>query len=50
MAKAKKKRPFSVNTFLSTVGGRTVTSYRKDQKIFSQGGQANSVFYIREGR
>jgi CRP/FNR family cyclic AMP-dependent transcriptional regulator len=50
MAKAKKKRPFSVNTFLSTVGGRTVTSYRKDQKIFSQGGQANSVFYIREGK
>ena len=50
MAK-KKKYPFSVNTFLSTVdGGRTVASYRKNQKIFSQGERADSVFYIQEGK
>ena len=50
MAK-KKKYPFSVNTFLSTVdGGRTVTSYGKNQKIFSQGERADSVFYIQEGK
>jgi len=48
---AKKRTPFSVNTFLSTVeGGRTVASYRKNQKIFSQGEAADSVFYIREGK
>ena len=51
MAKAKKKPPFSVNTFLNTVGGgRTVASYRKNQKIFSQGAAADSVFYIQEGK
>jgi CRP/FNR family transcriptional regulator, cyclic AMP receptor protein len=50
MAK-KKKYPFSVNKFLSTVdGGRTVASYGKNQNIFSQGERADSVFYIREGR
>jgi CRP/FNR family transcriptional regulator, cyclic AMP receptor protein len=50
MAK-KKKYPFSVNTFLSTVdGGRTLASYGKNQKIFSQGERADSVFYIREGK
>ena len=51
MAKAKKKHPFRVNTFLSTVdGGRTVRSYRKNEKIFSQGDPANAVFYVQEGK
>jgi CRP/FNR family cyclic AMP-dependent transcriptional regulator len=52
MAKAKtKKHPFNVETFLSTVdGGRTVASYRKNQKIFSQGEKADSVFYIKDGK
>jgi CRP/FNR family transcriptional regulator, cyclic AMP receptor protein len=51
MAKAKKKLPFNVNTFLRTLdGGRTVASYRKNQKIFTQGERADSVFYIREGK
>ena len=50
MAK-KKKYPFSVNTFLSTAdGGRTLASYRKNQKIFAQGERADSVFYIQEGK
>jgi hypothetical protein len=50
MAK-KNKYPFSVNTFLSTVdGGRTIASYGENQKIFTQGEHADSVFYIREGK
>jgi CRP-like cAMP-binding protein len=31
-------------------GGRTVASYRKNQKVFTQGERADSVFYIREGK
>ena len=53
MARAKKKKlqPFNVKTFLSTVnGGRTVKSYRKNEKIFSQGDPADAVFYIQEGQ
>lgn len=51
MAKAKKQRSFDVKTFLGTVnGGRTVERYRKNQKIFSQGDKADSVFYIQEGK
>jgi CRP/FNR family transcriptional regulator, cyclic AMP receptor protein len=49
--KAKRKRPFNVETFLATVdGGRTLSNYRKDQTIFSQGDPADSVFYIQEGK
>jgi CRP/FNR family transcriptional regulator, cyclic AMP receptor protein len=48
---AKKKQPFSVDTFLNTVeAGRTVTRYRKNQSILAQGEPANSVFYIQEGQ
>ena len=51
MAEAKKKRTFDVKTFLSTVdGGRTVATYQKDQKVFSEGDAADSVFYIQEGK
>jgi CRP/FNR family transcriptional regulator, cyclic AMP receptor protein len=52
MAKAlKKKIPFDVQTFLSTVnGGRTVKTYRKNEKIYSQGDPADAVFYIQEGK
>jgi len=51
VAKAKKKDSFNVKTFLSTVeGGRTIASYRRNQKIFSQGDPADSVFYIQEGK
>jgi len=50
-AKKKKLQPFNVKTFLSTVnGGRTVKSYRKNEKIFSQGDPADAVFYIQEGQ
>src|SRR3954468_10696484 len=52
MAKARKKRqPFNVDVFLNTVaGGRSVSNYRKHQKVFSQGEPGDSVFYIQEGK
>jgi CRP/FNR family cyclic AMP-dependent transcriptional regulator len=49
--KASKKRPFNVKKFLASVdGGRTISTYAKNQTIFSQGEAADSVFYIREGK
>jgi CRP/FNR family cyclic AMP-dependent transcriptional regulator len=42
--------PFDVREFLSRVGGgRTIASYRKNQKIFSQGEAADCVFYVLKG-
>jgi CRP/FNR family transcriptional regulator, cyclic AMP receptor protein len=49
--KAQRKRPFNVKTFLATVdGGRTITTYRKNQRIFAQGDAADAVFYLQDGR
>jgi len=51
MAKASKKRSFNVQAFLSTVGdGRTTSTYRERQTVFTQGDPADSVFYIQEGK
>jgi CRP/FNR family transcriptional regulator, cyclic AMP receptor protein len=51
MAKAKLTKSFDVTVFLSTVdGGRSVSHYRKNQQIFSQGDAADSVFYIQDGQ
>jgi CRP/FNR family cyclic AMP-dependent transcriptional regulator len=51
VAKARKKQPFDVEVFLHTVdGGRSVSNYRKNQKVFSQGDPADAVFYIQEGK
>ena len=48
---ANKKRTFNVEVFLSTVnGGRSVSNYGKNQKVFSQGDPADSVFYIQDGK
>lgn len=50
MAKAK-KRPFKVSDFLSKMdGGRTLQTFRKNQKVFAQGDPADAVFYIQEGK
>jgi len=47
----KKSQAFDVKMFLSAVnGGRTITAYRKAEKIFSQGEPADAVFYIQEGQ
>jgi CRP/FNR family transcriptional regulator, cyclic AMP receptor protein len=51
VVKAKKKPDFNVDTFLATVnGGRTISTYRKGQKVFRQGDPADAVFYLREGK
>ena len=51
MAKSKKKRPFNAKKFLAAVnGGRTQSSYRIDDVIFSQGDPADAVFYIQKGK
>jgi len=49
--KARRKSPFNIDKFLATAdGGRTITNYGKNQAIFSQGDEADAVFYIREGK
>jgi len=47
---SKAKPPFDPKVFLAKAdGGRTISQYRKNQIIFSQGDQADSVFYIIAG-
>jgi CRP/FNR family cyclic AMP-dependent transcriptional regulator len=42
---------FDPQRFLAKVGaGKTISTYRKDQIIFSQGEAADTVFYIQKGR
>ena len=51
MAKARSRRSFDVKVFLNTVeGGRSVSNYRKNQKVFAQGDAADWVFYIQDGQ
>ena len=50
MAKAKYKL-FSVEVFLTTVdGGRSVSTYQKDQTVYAQGDPADAVYYVQEGK
>jgi CRP/FNR family cyclic AMP-dependent transcriptional regulator len=47
---AKQNGAFNAKTFLTTVGaGRTLVSFRKGQRIFTQGEAADSLFVIRNG-
>jgi CRP/FNR family transcriptional regulator, cyclic AMP receptor protein len=49
--KSKRKSPFDPKVFLDTENrGRTISKYRKDQTLFSQGAPADAVFYIRKGK
>jgi CRP/FNR family transcriptional regulator, cyclic AMP receptor protein len=49
--KAKKKQAFDVAAFLSTVNGdRTLSNYKKNQTVVSQGESADAVFYIQSGK
>jgi len=51
MAKKATKPPFDPKVFVATVnGGRTISKYRKNQRIFSQGNPADAVFYIQRGK
>ena len=49
---ASKRRPrFDPKSFLAKVGeGRTISKYRKNQIVFSQGDLADAVFYIQKGK
>jgi CRP/FNR family transcriptional regulator, cyclic AMP receptor protein len=50
VAKAK-KQPFNLGDFLSSTDGNgTEENYREDQKVYSQGDPADSIFYVREGK
>ena len=45
------KTSFDPKTFLAKVGeGKTISKYRKDQIVFSQGQVADAVFYIQQGK
>jgi CRP/FNR family transcriptional regulator, cyclic AMP receptor protein len=49
--KAKRKNLFDPKAFLAKVGaGKTISKYRKNQTIFSQGQVADAVFYIQQGK
>jgi CRP/FNR family cyclic AMP-dependent transcriptional regulator len=51
MANEEKKAPFDPKVFLATVnGGRSISQYRSNQKVFSQGSSADAVFYIQKGK
>jgi CRP/FNR family transcriptional regulator, cyclic AMP receptor protein len=47
----KRRLPFDPKSFLAKVGeGRSISKYRKDQVVFSQGDPADAVFYIQKGK
>src|SRR6202023_165940 len=49
--KRKGKLSFDPKRFLAKVGkGKTISKYRKDQVVFSQGQVADAVFYIQQGK
>jgi CRP-like cAMP-binding protein len=51
MSNSAEGQPFRPEEFLSKVdGGRTISKYRNNEKVFSQGEAADSVFCIREGK
>ncbi len=42
---------FNPKAFLAKVGkGRTLTDFRKSQRVFSQGDAADAIFYIQKGK
>src|ERR1700736_2471045 len=48
---AKRKRDFDPKQFLATIGeGRKVVAFPKKQTIFTQGDEADAVFYIQKGK
>ncbi len=47
----KRKPHFDPTPFLARIGkARTQAHYQKDQKVFSQGDPADSIFYVEKGR
>jgi CRP/FNR family cyclic AMP-dependent transcriptional regulator len=50
-SKSKVRPVFDPQEFLSKAGkGKTLTDYRKSQRIFTQGDAADGVFYLQKGR
>jgi CRP/FNR family transcriptional regulator, cyclic AMP receptor protein len=48
---AKRTPAFDPKSFLAKIGdGRTISKYRKNQVVFSQGDAADAVFYIQRGK
>ena len=51
MVRDRNENQFDATVFLNTVtGGRSVSGYRTNEEIFSQGDAADSIFYIQKGR
>jgi len=49
--KTKTKPPFDPTLFLAKIGaGRSLADYQKNQTVFSQGENADAVFYIQKGK
>jgi CRP-like cAMP-binding protein len=49
--KDKSKLPFDPKTFLAKVGtGRKIMDYRNGEAVFSQGDQADAIFYVQKGK
>src|SRR5580704_7544757 len=47
----KQKVEFDPNTFLATIGeGRKIVALPKKRRIFTQGEQADAVFYVQKGK
>jgi len=47
----KEKATFDAKLFLAKVGkGRTISEYRKNQVVFSQGDVGDAIFYINKGK
>src|SRR6188508_2131768 len=45
------KRPFNPQAFLAKVGtGKTIQKYRKNRIIYTQGQEADRIFYIQSGK
>jgi len=45
------KTTFDPKSFLAKIGeGRTISKYRKDEIVFSQGDPADAVFYVQKGK
>jgi len=51
VAVVKKNRVFDAKTFLATIGeGRKILPFTKSETIFTQGDQADAVFYVQKGK
>jgi len=51
VVRKRRKATFDPKLFLANVGeGKTISKYRKDQIVFSQGEAADAVFYVQQGK